>query len=108
MELTRQQIRVVEGLHARNFEIVAFPMYAEYVGVRKGNCAALLAPIESDGFRLFGDPTYLVGGNLAVRLTHPDGHWFVRKQERLEATPERIAELDQFSAELSDALMPVA
>lgn len=108
MELTPQQIRILEGLHARRFEIVAFPMYAEYVGVRKGDCAALLAPVESGGFRLFGEPTYLVGGNLGVRVNHPDGHWFVRKQERLQATPERIAELDQFSAELSDALIPVA
>jgi hypothetical protein len=108
MELTPQQIRILEGLHARNFEIVAFPMYAEYVGVRKGNCAALLAPIESGGFRLFGDPTYLVGGNLAVRITCPDGNWFVRKLERVEATPERIAELGQFSSDLSDALIPVA
>jgi len=108
MELTPQQIRILEGLHAREFEIVAFPMYAEYVGVRKGNCAALLAPIDSGGFRLFGDPTYLVGGNLGARVAHPDGHWFVRKQERVEATPERMAELEQFSADLSDALIPVA
>jgi hypothetical protein len=108
MELTAQQIRILENLHARGFEIVAFPMYAEYVGVRRGECAALLAPVDSGGFRLFGEPTRLVGGNLAVRVTHPDGQWFVRKQERVAASPERIAELELFSADLSTGLVPVA
>jgi hypothetical protein len=108
MELTPQQIRILEGLHARKFEIVAFPMYAEYIGVRRGNCAALLAPVPSDGFKMFGAPAYLVGGNFGVRMTQPDGEWFVRKQERVEATPDRISELDKFSADLSDALVPVA
>jgi len=107
MELTSRQIKILEGLHVREFEIVAFPMYAEYIGVRKGNCAALLAPVDAGGFKLFGTPTYLVGGNLAVRLTHPDGDWFVRKQERVAATPERMSELEQFSADLSQSLIPV-
>jgi hypothetical protein len=106
MDLTRQQADVLERLHAQEFQIVAFPMYANYIGVRKGSCAALLAPVGSSGFTVFGAPTYMVGENLGAKVKHEDGEWFVWKKERLQATPERITELEQFSAELSSALVP--
>jgi len=81
-------------------------MYAQYVGVRKGNCAALLAPVLKDSFTVFGLPTYMVGENLSARVKHSDGEWFVWKKERLPATPERVSELEQFSSELTAALGP--
>ena len=59
-------------------------------------------------FAIQGQPTYLIGGNLSARVVRTDGHYFVRKQEQLEATPERLAELEAFTAELTDALLPVA
>ncbi|MBZ5696878.1 MAG: hypothetical protein LAN36_16140 [Acidobacteriia bacterium] len=108
MELTPQQAGALERLHSRGFEIVAFPMYESYVGVRKGECGALLAPAGADGFKLYGEPSYLVAGGLSARLIQSDGHWFVRKKDKLEATPERTAELDAFAAELVDTLLPVA
>jgi hypothetical protein len=108
MELTPQQAGVLERLHSRGFEIVAFPMYESYVGVRKGQCGALLAPAGADGFKLYGEPSYLVAGGLSARLIQSDGHWFVRKKDKLAATPERTAELDAFAAELVDTLLPVA
>jgi hypothetical protein len=37
-----------------------------------------------------------------------DGHYFVSKKEKLPATPEREKELEEFAAELSDALLPTA
>lgn len=108
MELTPAQINILERLHSRGLEIVAFPMYESVVGVRKGNCAALLSPAGQGGFTIQGQPTYLIGGNLSARVVRTDGHYFVRKQEQLEATPERLAELEAFTAELSNALLPVA
>jgi len=108
MDLTRKQAEILERLHNQGFQIVAFPMYANYLGVRKGNCAALLAPLLSDGFTLFGAPAYLIGDNFTVRVKHEDGEWFVWKKDRLQATPERVAELEQFSGELTSALVPVA
>ena len=108
MELTPAQITILERLHARGFEITAFPMYESVVGVRKGNCAALLAPTGSNGFAIQGQPTYLIGGNLSAHVVRADGHYFVRKQEQLEATPERLAELEAFTAELTEALLPVS
>ena len=108
MDLTPQQLAVLERLHSRGFEVVAFPMYENYVGVRKGNCGALLAPAGLQSFTLYGDPSYLVAGGLSARTIQSDGHWFVRKKDKLEASPERTAELESFAVELVNALLPVA
>ena len=107
MELTPKQIAILNRLQSRGFEIIAFPMYESQVGVRKGNCGALLTPTP-DGFALYGEPSYLVSGGLSARTIQSDGHWFVRKKEKLEASPERTAELESFAAELVDTLLPVA
>jgi hypothetical protein len=104
MDLTRRQAEILQRLHGQGFEIVAFPMYASYVGGRKGNCVALLAPAACGGFSVFGSPMYMVGENLGVRLKRHDGEFFVWKGERVEATPERLVELEEFSSELTMAL----
>jgi hypothetical protein len=108
MEITAQQASILERLHGHNFQIVAFPMYENYIGVRKGNCAALLAPQGSGGFGVYGRPTYLVSGNLSAKMIQGDGHYFVAKKDKLEATPERAKELEAFAAELAEALLPTA
>jgi hypothetical protein len=105
MELTPQQIGILERLQKRDFQIVAFPMYANHIGVRKGNCAALLAPVAAGGFSVFGSPTYLVGGNLSVSINRDGQSWFVWKKERIEATPARLTELARFTSELADCLL---
>ena len=107
MELSRQQLGILTRLQQNGFEVVAFPMYETYVGVRKGNCGALLSPAGTEGFTLYGEPSYLVAGGLSARIIQSDGHWFVRKKDKLEASPERTAELETFAAELVDALLPV-
>jgi len=103
-ELTDAQLAVLERLRARGFSFVAFPLYASKIGVRKGNCAALLDPVGGGGLRLFGDPCYLVGGNLSVQVTQGDDKAFVWKKDRLPATPERLEELGRFAEELNDLL----
>jgi hypothetical protein len=108
MELSPQQLAILNRLHERGLEIVAFPMYESYVGVRRGNCGALLAPAGSGGFTIYGEPSYLVAGGLGARTIQSDGHWFVRKKDKIAATPERTAELESFAAELVSALLPVA
>jgi hypothetical protein len=121
MELTPQQIATLERLHSRGFEIVAFPMYANYVGIRRRgrwvdgesslgdlSCAALLAPAASGIFSIYAKPTLLIGGNFTVRVTRNGRDYFVWKKEQLEATPARLAELDSFASALSEALLPTA
>ena len=107
MDFTPQQISILERLQARDFQIVAFPMYANYIGVRRGNCAALLAPVGADRFQLHGQPAYLIGGNFSVRVTREGRDWFVWKKDKLEVTTERLAELESFFAQLSQTLVPV-
>ncbi len=108
MELTPQQIAILKRLNARDFEIVAFPMYASHVGVRKANCAALLTPTAAGGFQLFGSASYLVAGNFTVRVARDGRDWFVWKKDKLEVTAERLAELTAFTEELSAGLLPIA
>lgn len=104
LELTPQQIALLERLRAQGFLLIAFPLYANAIGVRKGNCAALLVPTEGRGLRLFGKPSYLVNGNLSVRVTRGGRQWFVWKKQQMEVTPERQAELQRFTEELTASL----
>jgi hypothetical protein len=106
MELSPTQLQILERLHRNGHEIVAFPMYANYVGIRRGNCAALLAPVTASGFTIYGEPSYLIGANFTVRVTQNNHEYFVWKKEKLEATAARIAELDAFADELSQYLLP--
>jgi hypothetical protein len=104
-ELTAAQIAVLERLIERGFIAVAFPLYASSVGVRKGNCAALLAPVPGGGMRTFGEPSYLVDGNLSVLVARDGRRWFTWKKKQIEATPERLAEVTEFARELADLLL---
>lgn len=104
LELTPQQIAVLQKLHERGFQFVAFPLYAGYVGVRKGNCATLLAAVEGGGMRVFGEPCYLVEGNLSVRVIRQGQAFFVWKQNAVPATSGREAELNRFSTEINELL----
>ena len=106
MQLSLKQVRILERLRSRGFVFVAFPMFATHVGVRKGNCAALLAPEASGGLHILGEPCYLVGGNLSARIARNGSQWFVWKKEKLEATSARLAELRRFALELNEALLP--
>lgn len=106
MDLSSQQLAILQHLHIAGFEIVAFPMYANYVGTRKGNCAALLAPAAGGGFNVFGAPAYLIGGNFTVRVRRDGREFFVWKKESLEVTAARSAELGAFGTELTEALLP--
>src|SRR5580693_6797536 len=105
-EFSSQQIGILEQLVVKEFILVAFPLYANAVGVRRGSCAALLDPIANGGFRMFGEPCVLLEGNLTVRITEKGSSWFVWKKQRLEATAERVSELESFVAELNLLLGP--
>lgn len=105
MDLSPQQAALLQRIHTLGFELVAFPIYPNHVGVRKGSCAALLAPIASRSFRVFGEPTYIVDGNLSARVTLDGREYFIWKKQKLEATPVRRAELESFAKDLGEALL---
>ncbi len=108
LELTPQQTAVLKRLVNHGFRVVAFALYASAIGVCRKDCAALLTPVAGGGLRLVGAPCYLVEGNLSVRLTRGGKTWFVWKKNQVEATPERLAELERFVTDLALHLVPAA
>lgn len=103
-ELTEEQIRLLERLRERGFELMVFPRFANYIGVMKGNCAALVGLAGEGTLAVFGEPGYLVEGNISVLVRRCEARYFVWKQHELEATAERLAELESFVAELRTLL----
>jgi hypothetical protein len=104
LDLTPQQMTVLERLFAAGFRPIAIPPYESALCVRRGECAAILTPVPNGGLRLLASPSYLVGGNLSVKLKRGKGDVFVWKKEEIEATPERLKELESFRQELTEAL----
>jgi len=89
------------------FEIESFERYPNSVGVRKGNCIALVQ-LADGGLRMVGRPGWRMGELLGV-LVERDGKQVIQaKSELVEATPERLSELESFSRELDDLLSPRA
>jgi len=100
MELTEGQMRVVERLFGAGFRPMAIPPYESALILRKGECVALLGPVENGGLKLLAPVTFLVDGNLSVRLKKSSGDVFVWKKTELAATEERLRELEEFRREL--------
>ena len=99
-ELTAKQMKVVERLFEAGFRPIAIPPYEKALCLHRGDCAALLAPVENGGLQLLAAPTFLINGNLSVRIKRGDSELFVFKKDELPATPDRLRELDTFRSEL--------
>jgi hypothetical protein len=104
MELTEGQMRVVERLFAAGFRPIAIPPYESALIMRKGECVALLGPLENGGLKLLAPVTFLVDGNLSVRLKKSSGDVFVWKKREVAATEEMLKELEEFRVELVEIL----
>ena len=99
-ELTPQQMQTLERLFAAGFRPIAIPPYESALCVRRGECAAVLSAVPNGGLKLLAPPSYLVAGNLSVRVRRGRSEVFVWKKTELRATPERLKELDLFRREL--------
>jgi hypothetical protein len=107
-ELTPQQMKVFERLFEAGFRPIAIPPYESALCVRRGDCAALLSPVPNAGLRLLAAPTYIVDGNLSVKLKREKDEIFVWKKKEIEATPERLQELEAFRRDLTSILNEAA
>ena len=103
-ELTPRQTKILERLFAAGFRPLAIAPYESALCIRRGECAALLSSAPGEGLRLLAPPTYLVAGNLSVRLKRGKKEVFVWKKNEIEATPARLDELGKFRDELSQIL----
>jgi len=104
VEFSAQQMQILERLFAAGFRPMAMPPYESALCLRRGECAAILSAIPSGGLKLLASPSYLVDGNLSVRLKRGPAEVFVWKKSELPATPERLHELELFRGELTEIL----
>ena len=103
-DLTAKQMKVVERLFEAGFRPITIPPYEKALCMHRGDCAALLARIENGGLQLLAAPTFLVNGNISVRIKRGKSEVFVFKKDELAATPARLKELDAFRTELVEIL----
>jgi hypothetical protein len=93
----------LQRLYLAGFELQTFDRYPKCIGVMRENCVALLVP-GVDGAQILGTPGWRMGEVMGV-LTEREGRKvFQAKSEVVEATPERILELQNFHDELKKLL----
>ena len=93
-------MRVVERLFGAGFRPIAIPPYESALIVHRGECAAVLGPVENGGLKLLVPVAILVDGNLSVRLKKSSGDVFVWKKKEVAATEEKLKELEKCQGEL--------
>ena len=104
VELTPQQMKSLERLFEAGFRPIAIPPYENALCLKRGDCVAVLARVPNGGLKVLAPPSYLVAGNLSVKLKRGSGEVFVWKKNEVEATPDRLEELARFRRELVQIL----
>jgi|SRR5919108_2708253 hypothetical protein len=104
VELSPRQMQVMERLFEAGFRPIAIPPYESALCMKKGNCVAALAPVPNAGLKLLAPASFMVDGNFSVKLKRRSGDVFVWKKTEVEATPERVRELELFRTELQEIL----
>jgi hypothetical protein len=96
----------LQAIYLEGFEIETFDRLPNTVGLTKGSCIALVQPTPT-GLKLIGQPGWHMGEVLGVLVEQAGRKVFQAKSELVEATPERLAELESFRRELDKLLSPV-
>lgn len=97
----------LQKLYMAGFDVQTFDRFPKAVGVLRGDCIALLE-VTPHGLRMIGTPGWRMGDIMGV-LTESEGRQvFQAKSEIVEATPERLAALEDFRKDLERELLPVA
>ena len=104
VELSPLQIQVVERLLSAGFRPVAIPPYENALCMKRGNCAVALGPAANEGLKILAPPTFLVDGNFSVKLKRGEREVFAWKKKEVDATPERLLELQTFREKLQEIL----
>ena len=97
-------MQLMEHLFEAGFRPIAIPPYESALCMTKGNCVAALAPVPNAGLKLLAPASFMVDGNFSVKLKRGTGEVFVWKKKQVEATPERMRELESFRSELQEIL----
>lgn len=92
-------------LHQEGFEFRTFERYPRAVGVIREQCIALLEATPQ-GLRMLGTPGWQIGEAMGVLVEKQGEPVFQAKSQLLEATPERLAKLQEFRSTLERLLNP--
>jgi hypothetical protein len=93
----------LQRLYVAGFDLQTFERFPNAVGVLRDNCLAFLVP-GADGLQILGNVGWRMGESLGPLVERDGRKLFIHKQETLEATPERIATLESFRADLKAVL----
>jgi hypothetical protein len=97
----------LQRLYLAGFEFQTFERFPSSVGVIRGECIVLMLPTPQ-GLQMLGTPGWKIGEVMGV-LTEVNGRRvFQNKEQIIEATPERVATLDRFRADVKAAMEAVA
>jgi hypothetical protein len=97
----------LQRIYLAGFELQTFDRFPKAIGVVKGNCVALLTPTPT-GLTTIGAPGWKMGEVLGVLTEHQGRKVFQAKTEIVEATEERLEELQRFHEELKQLLIATA
>ncbi|HEY1527984.1 MAG TPA: hypothetical protein VGH51_17260 [Candidatus Angelobacter sp.] len=93
----------LQRLYLAGFDLQTFDRFPKAVGVLRDNCIAFLIP-GPEGLQILGNVGWRMGESLGPLVERGGRKVFVHKQEIAEATPERIAILERFRADLKTVL----
>ena len=93
----------LQRLYVAGFDIQVFEMFGNSVGVIRDGCIALFRTSPA-GLQLIGTPGWRMGQALGVLVEKDGKQVFQSKSEIVEATPERLAALQKFKADLDRLL----
>jgi hypothetical protein len=91
---------VLQRLYLAGFDIKTFDRFPRAIGIRKGDCIALLEPDVKTGVRIIGRPGWRIDDAIGVLTTQAGQPVFQWKDQTVEATPERRKMLQEFEREL--------
>jgi hypothetical protein len=103
-EFTPRQMKTLEELVAAGFRPLVIPPYDSALCLRRGDCAVVLSPEPTGGLKMLAPPSFIVDGNLSVKLRRGEKDVFVWKKTEVEVTPERSNELETFRNDLTHIL----
>lgn len=93
----------LQAIYLDGFEVQTFERFPNILGLTKGNCIALVNPTP-DGLRLIGQPGWRMGELQGVLVVRAGKRVFQAKTDLVEATPDRLAELEEFRRKLEELL----
>jgi hypothetical protein len=97
----------LQRLYLAGFEFQTFERFPDSVGVIRNECIVLMLPTPQ-GLQVIGTPGWRLGEVIGVLVEKDGRKVFQNKDQVVEATPERLAELERFRQDVKEAITPTA